>query len=425
MVLSEDCLYLNLWTPAESAAARLPVMVWIPGGGFRAGSATLPAGNEESLARRGVIVVTLNYRLGALGFLAHRELTAESDRNASGNYGLLDQVAALEWVRKNISAFGGDPARVTIFGTSAGGYSVSFLMASPLGKGLFHAAIGECGGAFDGSLLLATAEAQGAAFQSALGARSIAEMRAKPVAEIIKAGGVFRPVVDGYVLPADVYTLFLHGKQNDVPILTGSNSDEATILPPPPDAKTFVSEVRRLFAGRADDFLNLYPAGSDQEAIASFLRARRDQTASAHWAWARLEGQTGKHRAFLYYFAHPPAYPPGSPEAVRGATHASETRYVWNNLTPKEWPWTDADRKLAETMSSYWVNFARTGNPNGEGLPEWRAYSDSNPEVMRFASRPEMTQLPNKPELSFLDAFNSTHRNALSLSNAWNWNTTQ
>jgi len=278
----------------------------------------MPAGSEESLAKKGVVVVTLNYRLGALGFLSYTDLTKESDRNASDNYGLLDQVAALEWVKRNISSFGGDPGRVTIFGTSAGGYAVSFLMASPLAKGLFHAAIGECGGAFDGSQTLAVAEKDGEQFVQRLGAHSLAEMRARSVAEVLAAGGVFRPVVDGYVLPTDVYTIFAQGKQNDVPVLTGSNADEATILAPPPSARAFVSEVRRIFGESSDAFLKLYPAGSDSDAVTSFLRARSEQTASSHWAWARIEAKTGAHKAYLYYFAHPPAYPPGSPDAKRG-----------------------------------------------------------------------------------------------------------
>jgi para-nitrobenzyl esterase len=419
---SEDCLYLNLWTPAASASDRLPVMVWIPGGGWRAGSAAMPAGSEESLAKKGVVVVTVNYRLGALGFLSYAELTKESDRNASGNYGLLDQVAALEWVRRNISAFGGDPTRVTIFGTSAGGYAVSFLMASPLARGLFHAAIGECGGAFDGSQTLAVAEKDGEQFVQRLGAHSLAEMRAKSVAEVLKAGGVFRPVVDRYFLPADVYTIFAQGKQNDVPVLTGSNSDEATILAPPPSAQAFIGEVRRIFGESSDAFLKLYPAGSDSEAVASFLRARSEQTASSHWAWARIEAKTGTHKSYLYYFAHPPAYPPGSPDAKRGASHASETRYTWNNLTPTEWPWTEWDRKLAGIMSSYWANFAKSGDPNGKDLPVWQPYSDRSPQVMYVADKAEMAPLPHRADLEFLDEFNSTHRNAFSLSNSWDWN---
>ena len=419
--MDEDCLYLNVWTPASSATDALPVMVWIPGGGWRSGSASVPAGSEESLAGKGVVIVTLNYRLGALGFLSYRELSMESDRNASGNYGLLDQVAALQWVQKNIAGFGGDPRKVTVFGSSAGGYAVSFLMASPLSKGLFRAAIGECGGAFDGSQTLAIAEEDGAKFAQRLDASSLPAMRAKTVAEVMKAGGVFRPVVDGYFLPADVYTTFAEGRQYDVPVLTGSNADEASALPLPPSASKFTSEVRRLTGGMAEEFLRLYPAGSDEEAVASFMKARRDQTASSHWAWARLESKTGKHKAYLYYFVHAPAYPPGGPEAKRGAGHSAETRYVWDNLTPKEWPWTDVDRKLAASISSYWVNFAKTGNPNGPGLAAWRAYADAEPQLMLFADTPGMAPLPYKPLREFLDRVNSANRNAFSLSNAWDW----
>jgi para-nitrobenzyl esterase len=419
LVTNEDCLHLNVWTPAASAGAGLPVMVWIPGGGWRGGSAAMAAGNEESLAGKGVVVVTLNYRLGALGFLSYPELTKESGRNASGNYGLLDQIAALQWVQRNIAGFGGDPKKVTIFGTSAGGYAVSFLMASPLAKGLFRSAIGECGGAFDGSQLMSAAEQDGAKFAQALGVKTLAEMRAKTAPEVLKAGGIFRPVVDGYFLPSDVYSIFSQGKQNDVPVLTGSNSDEATILPPPPNSQAFQGEVRRLFGDMTEGFLKLYPAATDQQAVQSFLRSRRDQTASSHWAWAKLETKTGTHKAYLYYFAHPPAYPPGTPN--RGASHAVETRYVWDNLTPPDWPWTDLDRKLAKVMSSYWVNFATNGDPNGKGLPVWRAYSEPNPQVMYFGDEGEMEPLPNRAELTYLDGVHATHRNAFSMSNSWDW----
>jgi len=419
--MSEDCLFLNVWTPAESAEDNLPVLVWVHGGGWRGGSGALAPGNAEGLAAKGLVVVTFNYRVGALGFLSHASLSEESGRNASGNYGLMDQVAALQWVQRNISAFGGDAGRVTIAGSSAGGYAVSFLMATPLAKGLFHAAIGECGGAFDGSLTLATAEGEGEQFARRLSSASLAEMRAKPAAEVIEASGVFRPVVDGYVLPSDVYTIFAEGRQNDVPVLTGSNSDESTILAPPPGAAVFQREVKRIFAEMADGFFKLYPAGSDEEAVTSFFAARRDQTFAAHWTWARMVTKAGNHRAYLYYFAHPPAYPPGSPQANRGATHGAETRYVWNNLLPKEWPWTDSDRKLAETMSSYWANFAAKGDPNGPGLPAWRAYSDSEAQVMRFGDTPEMAPLPHRRFLEFLAASYAAHRNFLSTSNSWDW----
>jgi para-nitrobenzyl esterase len=405
---SEDCLYLNVWTPAKTAGDKLPVLVWIHGGGFRVGSATERLHHGDNLAAKGVVVVTLNYRLGVFGFFAHPELTKESGHNASGNYGLMDQIAALQWVQRNIAAFGGDPNRVTIFGESAGGGAVSYMQASPLTEGLFQGAIGESGGSFTrpaaGSANpLQTAEQEGAKFADAVGASSLAQLRALSGEQILKAGaafGAFSPFVDGYVLPQDVYTIFAQGKQHDVPVLVGSNSDEGSTLRGHPPVLASDSEKA--------EFAKLYPADK-QEKITS---------GTMLWAmhtWASLQTKTGKHKAYQYYFSHPPPFPKDAKfsrdVSHLGAFHSSEIIYVFDNLSirkARNWPWTPADWKLADTMSSYWVNFAAKGDPNGPGLPVWPAYDESNQQVMNFGDPVQAIPMPRTPELKFWDTVNHT-----------------
>ena len=407
---SEDCLYLNVWTPAKTAAEKLPVMVWIHGGGFRVGSGTERLHHGEHLAAKGVVLVTFNYRLGVFGFMAHPELTKESDRNASGNYGLMDQVAALEWVKRNIAAFGGDPSRVMIFGESAGSGSVSYLQASPLAKGLFHAAVGESGGSFSGRNVnrLRTAEETGVRFAKAVGCSSLAELRAKPTDELLSislgtaspgAGAYpFTPIVDGYVVPDDVYTIFARGLQNKVPVLVGSNSDEGTTLRTPPPVLDDASEQQQL--------KSMYPAGMEPKIV----------SAGMLWAastWADLETKTGGTKAYQYYFSHGPPFPKGQPFArdvtKLGAHHSSEIIYVFNNLdirATREWPYTAWDRKLADMMSSYWVNFAAKGDPNGKGLPVWPFWTAADTRVMGFGDTAQAMPLPRREELEFWSKVN-------------------
>src|SRR5437764_969415 len=262
--LNEDCLYLNIWTSAKAAGDHLPVMVWIHGGGFTRGYASSRAYDGETLAGKGVVVVTINYRLGVFGFLAHPELSAESGHHASGNYALLDQIAALQWVKKNIASIGGDPNRVTIFGESAGSWAVNALMASPLAKGFFHRAIGESGGSFSPMRSLAEAEKAGEKLATSLGATQepIKALRARPAEELLKAAEepTVRPIVDGYVLPQDVSTIFAQGRQNDVPLLVGNNADEGPALAPQAasmKAAMFAMGVRQRYGTFADQFLKL------------------------------------------------------------------------------------------------------------------------------------------------------------------------
>ena len=411
---SEDCLYLNIWTAAKSSKERRPVMVWIHGGALTRGSGSTSMYDGESLASKGVVLVTINYRLGVFGFLAHPELTRESDRNASGNYGFLDQIAALEWVQKNIPAFGGDPRRVTIFGESAGSWSVNYLMATPLARGLFQRAIGESGGAFGPIKRLADVEASGVKFAHSLGAESIAALRDKQADDLLKASSAasFPPNVDGWMLPHDVYTIFAEGKQNDVPVIVGSNADEARSLTRWPEggtAKTFQAQLKARFGPGADKVLEFYPAATDQEAEASFYSSFTDFVFTWQMrTWARLQSGTGHSKAFVYYFSR---VPPGAGHDKLGAFHASEIPYAFDNLAISKWrTYEDADRKLADIISSYWVNFAATGDPNGTGLPRWTPYQQASDTTLELGDRVQPITGLHKPALDYLDQYFGTQR---------------
>jgi len=408
--MSEDCLYLNVWTAAKGPGDRRPVMVWLHPGGYTSGSGSSPAYDGEALAKKGVVLVTINYRLGIFGFFSHPELTRESDRHASGNYAFMDQVAALQWVQKNIAAFGGDPKRVTVFGDSAGAASLSNLMGSPQAKGLFQRAIAESGAWLGLSVnrmrTLAEAEQTGVKTADALGAHSLADLRAKSADEVLKAGRGGGPVIDGWFLPEDVGTIFAEGRQNDVPILVGSNKDEGTFFIQPGGAERFIEQSRRRFGDLADTFFKLYPAGSDEEANASQLAAFRDELGWVMRNWARLQTKTGKSKAYLYYFTHEPPVADGSPRGGRGsgATHGAEAQYVFENLLGNR-PWTDLDHQLADTISSYWVNFATSGDPNGKSLPRWAPYDEKrNARPMVLEDQVEIGPEPNLSQLAFYQA---------------------
>jgi para-nitrobenzyl esterase len=412
--LSEDCLYLNIWTPAHSVTDALPVMVWIHGGGFTRGSANLAAYNGEVLARKGAVVVAINYRLGVFGFLAHPALTAESEHHASGNYALLDQFAALAWVKKNIAGFGGDPNRVTIFGESAGSWAVNLLMASPLARGLFHRAIGESGGSFAPMETLAVAEKRGEELAAALGITQdvLKNLRAIPAEELLKSNGqdTVPLVVDGWVVPQDVYSIFAQAKQNDVPLLAGNNADEGTTLAPQGaflKAGMFAAGARQRYQGFADEFLKLYPAESDEQAVASFFAAFRDRVFGWEMrTWARMQSKTGRQPAYLYYFTR---RPPGPQSARLRAFHACEIAYVFGNFV-WEFPWEEQDRQLSDAITSYWVNFARTGDPNGAGLVPWPAYDAEKDQSLEFGDQIRVRSQVNKPGLDFYDAYNQSLR---------------
>ena len=397
--ISEDCLYLNVWTPAKNAKAKLPVMVWIHGGGFMAGASSEPRQDGGILARQGVVVVSMNYRLGIFGFFALPELAAESDKKAAGNYGLLDQVAALEWVHRNIASFGGDPANVTIFGESAGSFSVSALMASPVAKGLFHKAIGESGGAFSSSALpfepLAVRSQRDSQFAaSSLGTQTLNELRAIPALKILDASlkkddgqgpPRFAPDIDGYFLPEPVPAIFAQGKQSDVPLLSGWNHDEGAfeVVQGQSPLDSLKATATKESGEKAEEFLRLYPASNDAQARRSLQDFAGDRfIAWSTWRWLEAQTTTGKQPAYRYRFDLSVPHAPEKPDP--GAYHSAEIEYVFGMLDSKAAvTWRAEDRALSDQMQKYWANFARSGNPNGPGLPQWPTYrSDSNWQVM-------------------------------------------
>jgi para-nitrobenzyl esterase len=422
--MDEDCLYLNVWTPAKSAGDALPVMVWIYGGSNLNGAGSQPEYDGSHLAGKGAVIVAVNYRLDVFGFLAHPELTKESGTNSSGNYGLLDQIAALKWVQKNIVAFGGDASRVTVFGESAGAMDASLLMASPLAKGLFVRAIGESGGALTpipafGPKPLSIGEQDGAKFAQTVGANSISELRAKPAPEVLEAA-IKKPitygfgVVDGYVVPEHPAKIYAQGKQNDVALLVGWNADEGSLFAArvklPPDAPSYADRIRAQFKDQADRALQLYPPGSTTEQEkASFSALLGDEIiAYGGWAWAERTASSAKP-VYRYFFTR---RPPGAPElsihplTAPGVYHFAEIYYAFNNLGAEpSFTWEADDRILAETMSSYWTNFAKTGDPNGAGLPRWPAYKPGGEgQVMELGKQIAPRAEPHRDRYEFLDS---------------------
>jgi para-nitrobenzyl esterase len=415
--MSEDCLYLNVWTPANSAAAKLPVMVFIHGGGNTRGAASENQYDGAYLAKNGVVYVSLNYRMNVFGFMAHPELTRESDNRSSGNYALLDQIAALQWIQRNIEKFGGDPNSVTIFGHSAGASNVSSLLASPLGKGLFHRALLLSGSSLSVRTPLTEAEKTGAKFAESRGAPNIAALRQKSAEEILSATRPqMGPVVDGWVLPQDVYSIFASGRQNDVPLVVGTVADDA---PGPGAVPTRAAEAQayaqKTFGDLADRYLKLYPASTDAEAAKS-AHAFRTNTALANArTLARLHSKTGESKVFWYYFTHKSPLPDGLMWGGRlaqawGAYHGGELVYVFNTFPLQDWDWRPTDLKLGDIVSSMWVNFAKSGSPNSSGLPEWPAFDLSSEVLMNFADVPKAEPAPHRSALDFVDEWNAVQR---------------
>jgi para-nitrobenzyl esterase len=416
---SEDCLYLNVWTPSEAANAHLPVMVWIYGGGFVAGATSEPRQDGENLARKGVVVVSMNYRLGLFGFFALPELASESDHKAAGNYGLLDQAAALDWVRRNIAAFGGDPNNVTIFGESAGSFSVSALMASPLSKDLIHKAIGESGAFFGETLRaksLAQAEEDNAKFaRESLGTDSLTALRAMPADKLLASTGGrnafrFEPIIDGYFLPQPVSEIYASGKQAHVPLLAGWNADEgsyhAIFQHEAPTAQNFIAWAHSHFGEKAKAFLKVYPAATDEEAKRSAQDLAGDQFIGfSTWKWLQMQLETGKSPVYRYKFEDAPPAAAGSTEKEsHGAYHSAEIEFVFEALPSKNLPWRPEDTKLSDEMSSYWTNFAKNGDPNGDDLPKWPQYDKQDGyQVMHLNFNPHAAPAQHMARYEFLD----------------------
>ncbi len=418
---SEDCLTLNIWTPADAKpGAKLPVMFWVHGGGFTAGGASEPRHDGDSLARHGVVVVTINYRLGIFGFFAHPQLTAESPHHASGNYGLLDQVAALDWVKQNIGEFGGDSANVTIFGESAGSFSVSSLMASPLSEHSIAHVIGESGAAFSSNSIgyppLATAEQQDSDFaQAAFGTTDLSALRKLTVEQLlagatsktIKPSPRFAPDIDGYYLPKPVPAIFAAGEQAHVPVLGGWNKDEVraaiTMNPVKPTPESFAAQAQKNYGDDAPAFLKLYPATTDAEAIQSAGDLISDNfIAFSTWKWLDAQVATGQAPVYRYRFdlgAPSDKFHPGNP----GAFHSDDIEYVFGTLNARNIAaWRPEDRALSEQIEQYWTNFARTGNPNGTGLPTWPTYAPPEWDVMHLDATSAMKPDTQRARYEFL-----------------------
>lgn len=425
---SEDCLYLNVWSPAKSSSEKLPVMVWIYGGGFALGSTSAPVYSGEQIAKLGVVFVSVAYRLGPLGFMAHPELTAESPEKISGNYGLLDQIQGLKWVQKNIRAFGGDPDKVTIFGESAGAESVSMLSASPLTKGLFSGAISESGGSFspvknnreaDCMQLMKGAEQAGIDFMKRMGASSISELRKmqpeKWANDPMSQMGGFWPVVDGYVITDDQYKLYEQGKYNDVNVIIGTNSDEGSMFARPFPPEQFIKSANLRFGPVAEKILKLYPLDSLTGTYRPLADIFQDAVfAWPSWSWANLQSKTGKSRVFVYYFDQwrPEPMYQGAPMPV-GAAHASELPYVFGHLGQNtDLKPSDDEKKLSDIIIRYWTNFAKTGDPNGTGLPTWPIYTENKKTVMHLKGTTDLIDVPNIERLKALDEYFTWKRNS-------------
>jgi para-nitrobenzyl esterase len=412
--MSEDCLYLNVWVPAGTHAdAKLPVLVYFYGGGFVAGDGSEPRYDGENMAARGIVALTVNYRLGLFGFFAHPELTSESPNHSSSNYGLEDQTAALRWVRDNIAAFGGDPNRVTMAGESAGSVSVSAQMATPMTKGLVSGAIGE-----SGSLLgalppvpLNQAEQVGLAFARSVGAKSLAELRAMPADKLMAAvqdAFRFRMTIDGYFLPKVPAEIFRAGEQLHVPLLVGWNSlegDYGSITGGKATVASYEAGVRKLYGPIADTILGLYHAATDADVpVAGDALASDRFIAFSTWRWADLQSRTGGKPVYRYFYEQPrPATVAGGP-ASRGASHSAEIEYAMGNLPGnKVFAWTKDDFAVSAIMQGYFVNFVTTGDPNGAGLPQWPVSNGKVVEVQHIGVRTRTEPEQHRERYEYLD----------------------
>ncbi len=403
--VSEDCLYLNIWTPDASSSAHLPVIVFIYGGGFVEGAGDIAVYDGENLAATGLVMVTINYRVGVFGFLAHPELTAESEHHSSGNYGLLDQIAALRWVRDNIAQFGGDPQRVTIWGQSAGAFSVSALIASPLASGLFQRAVADSGIGVAGLPMadLKTAEKAGVDFAAAHHAASLKELRAIPAEQLLPGEHEnslrFSPDIDGWVLPDSPAALSARGADNDVPVITGYQANDGLLfIPPIPTLAAFDQFAKKRYADFAGEFEKLYPAKAAEDIKQVVIESTRDRDRVSMFLWASRRTKNHRQPVFTYFFDR--AIPwPQHPEF--GAFHTGEIPYFFGNLNKLNRPWEQVDRDLSRTVESYLKNFAANGNPNGDKLAKWKPVQPDIPATMEIGSRMGAMPLADKDRVDF------------------------
>jgi para-nitrobenzyl esterase len=413
---SEDCLYLNVWTGAQAATERRPVMVYFFGGAFTEGAGSIPLYDGDALAKKGAVVVTMNYRLGPFGFFVHPALTADSPHKASGNYGLADMVASLRWVQSNIAAFGGDPGNVTVFGQSAGAMAIGSLVSSPETKGLFQRAIGQSGswmGLGPSAAMATRARAEEAGLKAATdaGVTTLEQLRAMPAADVTAKFRSAGMLVDGWIIPQDPSDVFAAGKQNAVDVLVGSNRDDLSFAPQNATPEQFDQRARPRWGALADQYLSLYPHATNEEASKSQADSSND---GAFWHMRLFADEQKKlgRQAWLFYFAQNPPAPAGQPAFP--AAHASELPYVFNNLgkaplfpdpsDPALAAASAPDRKVADQMSSYWVNFARSGNPNGSGLPTWQEHKvGESDRAMILDANPSSEHLPAKARLEIID----------------------
>lgn len=396
--ISEDCLHLNIWTAAKTPGEKRAVIIWIHGGGFTNGGTAVPIYDGEAMAKKGIVFVSLNYRVGIFGFFAHPELTKESGHHASGNYGLLDQIAALQWIQRNISAFGGDPGNITIAGQSAGAESISCLIASPLAQKLFHKAIMQSGSDFGKKLsVLSDAEKTNAKLFSQ---NSIADLRKISAEELLARSQVnWAPVIDGYVLPSSIAKTFEVGQQNTIALLCGWNDDEG--FGPFSNAETYLKDINTDFGTEADQYLRFYPGTNDSIATLSQLRMSRDWIFGAKvYGLANALNKQSSESIYMYRFARKLPFNTGAENF--GAFHTGEVAYAFNNLKFLHRPWQTADQQLAQTMSDYWVNFVKNGNPNGGKLPDWPAYTTDKKEVMFLNEKSFAKPLPDSDALDFI-----------------------
>ena len=435
--ISEDCLYLNVWSPAKSSDEKLPVLVYFYGGGFAAGDGSEYRYDGENMAKKGIVTLTVNYRLGIFGFFSHPELTKESPNHASGNYGFLDQNAALKWVQANIAKFGGDPKRITIAGESAGSISVSAQMASPLSKNLIAGAIGESGASIFPTLApipLAEAEKTGFEFGQKIGAKSLKDLRAMSTLELYQKSsgtsmGVFKSTIDGYFMPKSLPEIFETKQQAMVPLLVGWNSEEMTYLALTMGKsltnESYAAKIKELYGDKAEEVLKLYPAGTPEVTEQSATDLAGDRfIAYSTWKWFDLHRKNSSQNVYRYYFSKPrpemrdkdleaglaggvikkDKNAPKAPKP-KGAVHSAEIEYAMGNLaTNKDYDWTEDDYKVSETMMNYFANFIKSGNPNGEKLPVWlMAKDEKSPEIMIIDIKSKATKAENDTRYLFLD----------------------